>query len=585
MDDMVVERAVADGDGRMMVKDKRDASGLVAGSRCCAPPRSPGKRAAIAAGLMFVGAPVLAQQPPSLPQGSLVVDPQQGATPRPLVPTPLPSTPVGPPAVAPSTTIATDTPSSIAISPQPSAPVRGGLPLGPAPVSSDDPQEAPSGGLPAPGGDPLAIDPASDPVLRLARTQTQFATFREAIAAAVSRNPALDESVAQVDEAEAARQEAKARALPVADLSVSTFQVIDRAFSNDPNIVLERSRPRNRTDGLVRVQQPIVDFGSSVARIRAGQARLEAARSSVEDTGTRLALQAVSAWYTVYGYRVLVELGEAFGARQRGLRGSVDERIRQGAAAAGDIAQVDSYIASSGAQLADFRRRLAGAEAQYVAVVGMAPPPELARAPAPSLAGVARASLESDTDSLPIVRAARFGATAARDDVRALKSDRLPQLSAAVDAGRYGIIENDRDYDIRGSLTLSMRLGGGAKQRVDQAQARAEGADARLRRTQVEARRDAEIAWADVAALEEAQAAIEHNYLASRRSRDVLAERFRVSRGTLFDLLAADSNYFGVAARFVQTMIELDTARYALLARTGRLLPTLDIQPAALENR
>jgi len=130
-----------------------------------------------------------------------------------------------------------------------------------------------------------------------------------------------------------------------------------------------------------------------------------------------------------------------------------------------------------------------------------------------------------------------------------------------------------------------MRIGGGIDQRIGQAEARASGADARLRRTQIEVRRDAEIALADVAALGDAQGAIQENYLASRRSRDVLAERFRVSRGTLFDLLAADNNYFGVAARFLQTTIELDTARYALLARTGRLLPALNIQPAALEPR
>jgi adhesin transport system outer membrane protein len=65
----------------------------------------------------------------------------------------------------------------------------------------------------------------------------------------------------------------------------------------------------------------------------------------------------------------------------------------------------------------------------------------------------------------------------------------------------------------------------------------------------------------------------------------VLAERFRVSRGTVFDLLGAQSNYFGVAARYLQTVIELDTARYALLARTGRLLSVLGIPSNTAEPR
>jgi adhesin transport system outer membrane protein len=439
------------------------------------------------------------------------------------------------------------------------------------------------GGLPAPSKDPLNIDPTTDPILQMARTESPVGAFHQAIAVAVARSPSLDEAVAQKQEAQGARAEAYARTLPTADLSLTTFRVIDRAFSDDPGNVLERSRPRSRTDGIFRVQQPVVDFGSNLSRIRASQARLDAARAGVDDISSQIALSAVSAWYTVYGYRVLVRLGAAFAERQRSLRTDIEVRIRQGAAAAGDIAQVDSYIASSDSQLADFRRQLANAEAQYNAVIGERAPADLLRAPAADLSGVNADTLAADTDKLPAVRAAQLGADAALSDVRALKSDRLPQVSAGIDAGRYGIIETRHDYDIRGSLTLSMRLGGGAAQRVDQASARANGADARLRRTRIDARRDAEIALADVKALSDAQAAIETNYLASRRSRDVLAERFRVSRGTLFDLLAAENNYFSVAARYVQTVIELDTARYALLARTGRLLPSLDIKSAALE--
>jgi len=545
----------------------------------------------VAAGLALAAAPVsvpvYAQRTPPATQGSLVVDPQQGATPRPLPPSPALPTP--------------SVPTPVTVSPVPAPAVELAVPSTPIARTSSGSYGPPSpvqrtprlgawaqgvpGGLPAPSQDPLHIDPTADPILQLAHAQSPLATFQQVIGEAVARNPSLDEAIAQADEAKGVRGEARARALPTADLSISTFRIIDRAFSNDPNNVLERSRPSHRTDGLLRIQQPLIDFGASLSRIRSSEARLNAARVGIEDIGTQIALRAVSAWYTVYGYRVLVRLGEAFATSQRSLRSSIEDRILQGAAAPGDVAQVDSYIASSDSQLAEFRRQLAGAEAQYAAVIGHAPPAALARAPEPSLAGIGTASLVADIDTLPAIRAAKLGADAARSDVRAVKSDLLPQLSGGIDAGRYGIIETARDYDIRGSLTLSMRLGGGGPQRVDQAQARADGADARLRRTRIDSQRDAEIALADVTALQDAQAAIEGNYLASRRARDVLAERFRVSRGTLFDLLGAESNYFGVAARYVQTVIELDTARYALLARTGRLLSALAIQPAALEPR
>ncbi len=115
--------------------------------------------------------------------------------------------------------------------------------------------------------------------------------------------------------------------------------------------------------------------------------------------------------------------------------------------------------------------------------------------------------------------------------------------------------------------------------------ARADGAEARYRRILTDSSRDADIAMSDLDALTQSQAAMEANYVNSRRSRDVLVERFRVSRGTLVDVVNAESNYFAVAARYVQTVIELDSARYALLARTGRLLPALDIAPATLDPR
>lgn len=477
---------------------------------------------------------------------SLVQNPQGGATPRPL-----PATPASPPAATTR------------------APLPATAPIPPAPLA-----------LPLATDDPLHLDLASDPVLQLARTSAPVAVFRRAIAAAVARDPALDEVEAQRDEAQGARDEARARRLPVADLGLTGYRVFGRAFSNDPDNALERLRPRSRTDATVRVQQPLFDFGAGAARVGAGNARLAAAAASVDDVATQLGLRAIAAWYSVYGLRALVRLGESFATSQRVLRGQVEQRVTQGIAAPGDVAQVDGYLAASDTELAGFRRQLAAAEAQYTATVGAPAPPTLGRAPEPDLTAIGPAVLDAAAAALPAVRAARLSAQAARQDARAAGAERLPQLTAGVDFGRYGVFETARDYDLRGNLALTVRLGGGVAQRAAQARARASGADARLRRVREEADRDARIALSDVEALTAARDSIEANYIASRRSRDVLAERFRVARGTLFDLIVAQNNFLAVAARYIQTVTELDTARYALLARTGRLLPALGIGTA-----
>lgn len=528
----------------------------------------------VSAGLaiLVTSGPAAAQTAPA--NDSLVQDPQQGATPRPL---PVPPAPSQTPPAPISPTISVPLPFGSPLQPAP--------PLAPGPSASVSTVQGDLRALPAPVDDPLALDPASDPVLQLARAESPMGSFQAAIGAAVRRNPALDETLAQRDEAEAARNEARTRQHPVADVALTGYKTLSRAFSDDRGNILESSRPRGRTDATLRVQQLLFDFGANRARVEAGNQRLLAASAGIEDTSAQIALRAISAWYSVYGYRALVTLSEAFVASQRQSRGRIETRIAQGAAARGDVAQVDSYIASAEAQLADLRRALANAMAQYTSVVGAPPPPDLGRAPPADTSVIRLAGLATDAATLPTVRAAQAVAKAAARDAAASLADLAPQVTGGIDAGRYGLFENRRDHDVRANLTLAMRFGGGGAQRADQAKARANGADARYRQTLEDARRDASVALSDVEALEDARRAIEANYIASRRSRDVLVERFRVSRGTIFDVLSAESNYFGVAARYIQTVIELDISRYALLARTGRLLGVLTIDPATLEAR
>jgi adhesin transport system outer membrane protein len=163
-----------------------------------------------------------------------------------------------------------------------------------------------------------------------------------------------------------------------------------------------------------------------------------------------------------------------------------------------------------------------------------------------------------------------------------VRSEALPNVTAGIDAGRYGVFETERDYDVRARVTLRHRFFGGAEPRVEQAQARARSVEARADRIRQEAERDASIAWSDVQALEAQAEALRESYIASRRSRDVLFERFRAARGSLFDVLEANDAYFETAVAYVQAISELDAARYVLLSRTGKLLEALDIAPPEL---
>jgi len=448
-------------------------------------------------------------------------------------------------------------------------------------TAASAPAQAP---LPEPSGRPLDIDFGADPVLRLRREQSDYAQFRSAIAAAVGRHPGTAEAVAGEDEALAVLREARSAQRPTLDATITSYRVIARDFSDDPTNIIERSRPEQRTDAILSAQQTIFDFGATARRVSAAGARLRAAGADLEASADRVALNAVASWYDVFGYRALVALTEAFVASQRELRAAVEIRIRAGASAEGDLPRIDSYIAQAQTRLARFRRLLATAEARYTELTGSPPPADLERAPAAAAAILSRDDAALAALDSAAVRSARATADATRQEARAARADRLPQITAGVDAGRYGVFENERDYDIRGRVAMRWRLLGNADARADQADARARAGDARADRIAEEAARDAAIAWSDVRALEQQLEALEAAYIASRRSRDVIAERFRAARGTLFDVVAAEDAYFEAATSYIQSLTELDAARYILLSRTGRLLEVLDIDADQLRG-
>ena len=429
----------------------------------------------------------------------------------------------------------------------------------------------------------MTIDFSTDPVLRLRRQQSGFEQFRAAIASAVERHPGTAEGAATEDEARAALNEARHGLLPTVDVNLTSYRVISRNFANDPFNIIERSRPRQRTDALLSVQQILFDFGASARRITAAGARLRAAGADLEAAADRVALGAVAAWYDVFAFRALVSLTEAFVASQQDLRAAIEVRIRQGVSAEGDLARVDSYIAQTQTHLAQFRRTLANAEARFTELTGT-PPTSLERAPTPSAAVASREEAVSAAEQSATVRSADAQSDAARSEARAARADRLPRVAVGVDAGRYGVIENSGDYDVRGNIGLRYRIFGGVDARADQAAARARAADAHAARIREEAGRDAAIAWSDVRALEDQLTALEASYIASRRSRDVIAERFRAARGTLFDVVAAEDSYFESATAYIQALSELDAARYVLLSKMGRLLDTLRIDADRLRG-
>ena len=443
--------------------------------------------------------------------------------------------------------------------------------------------------LPAPTNDPRTVDFTTDPVLIFVRSPASTATpqdgFRAAVAAAVARHPVRAEAEANTDTARAQRREVRAGLFPSISATVVGSQSLARDFI-DTSAAVERLLPRGRTDANLAADQLLFDFGATGARIGWATARLRAAKAAADGAAIALAQSATQACYEIIAYQALTELSDALVARHQSILAYTKTRIDAGVGAGGDLARAEAGLADALGDRARSIRLLAAARARYRELFGTEAPQHPVRPPmdAPMQDDpiLSRDAALDKSRRTPDVANAEALAQAAHAEARAIRRDTLPRVTAGFAATRYNILGVGPNYDVRGQFQLrqSFSAGGADAARINAADARARAATAAADRSRVEAERDAEAAFADARILASAALALADAYRANRRNRDITAEQFRLSRGSLIELLRAESDYFAAARALVLGRIEQDLAGYTLLARTGGLLTHFAIPPA-----
>lgn len=432
--------------------------------------------------------------------------------------------------------------------------------------------------LPAPGGEPQSIDFAHDPLLLFLGDTATGTPFLDTLGRAVERHPAVAAALADEEATEGVRVQVRAGLFPQVGAEFIAAKSLTRYFP-DRSAIVESLQPKSRSDVIVTGDQLLYDFGATGNRISAADDRIRAASAEVEQVAADTGLRAIAAWYDVLGYQSLVDLSEAMVGRQRSILADVRLRVRQGVDAAGDIARTEAVVADSEAEASRFTRLLEQARGRYREAFGVEPPARLQRSVPPRSDALSLDRAQMLGRKSPVVIAAIMRAEAARRDARAVRADGLPRLSASVNGSRYDLFSG-KDYEVRGTIVLHQSLFAGGHQRglVDESKARQRSAIFTADRVTGESERDAGIAFTDVVALGRTEKTLEAAYTANRRARDTYVEQFRVSRGSLIELLRAEREYFNAATALLQGVIELDVARYTLLARTGEFLPVIGVK-------
>jgi outer membrane protein, adhesin transport system len=431
--------------------------------------------------------------------------------------------------------------------------------------------------IPPPSGAPQLIRADTDPFLLSLAARQPSPVFVEQLGLAAEALPTLGERAADVAAADAIRNQNRSRLFPTLGVDGIALRTITRDFELSTTQV-ENLSPLRRNDVTGSVEQLVTDFGASSARIRAANAAADAARADLDAARNEAILQLVTAWYAVLSARTSLSLASATVVRLSELADGAVLRFERGVDSGGDVARARSYLAAAESQKVSFSRRLANAEARYRELFGN-PPQLMYRPTQPAMVDMA--------GERPEVVAARAEARAAAAAVDAARSDRLPRLDARVGATAFDILNGKQpDYDVRAQLTLRQRFstGGAEAARVAELKARQRSASLAVDRVGAATERERVGAEADVAGLAGSIIPLESAYIESRKARDLFVEQFRVSRGTLFDVLRAESDLRDAALALAQANYEYDIAVFALLSRKGGLIEYFGLTPAVTNS-
>ncbi|WP_164157644.1 TolC family protein, partial [Sandarakinorhabdus rubra] len=152
---------------------------------------------------------------------------------------------------------------------------------------------------------------------------------------AIDALPLLGEGREGVNVATAQTAQARSRLFPVLGLDLQTADTVARSFER-PATIFESLIPRRRTDAIGSVNQLLVDWGATSARIRAGRLGEDAAEANLEQARLDTAVAAIAAWHDVIAARHALALGETHVLRLQRIAEGVKARTAAGADSAAD---------------------------------------------------------------------------------------------------------------------------------------------------------------------------------------------------------------------------------------------------------
>ncbi|WP_300055339.1 TolC family protein [uncultured Roseobacter sp.] len=396
-------------------------------------------------------------------------------------------------------------------------------------------------------------------------------TLSEAVRAAVTTNPAIKASQAQMRASAYDLIELRSAFEPRVILSGETgWQRVDdaNALSASDN---DSTKPRHQL--AVRAELVLFDGFRRSNLVYANAARVDGSIFSLLDASETMALNATEAYIDVHRHRQLLDVAKRNVAKHEEIGMQVRDLVQGGRLPLSDELTIDDRIRSARLAQLDVERALRDADARYEKVVGHSPKGPLrvplAETP-PSLNQLTQTAVANSYR----VQFARTQIDQTRFQAEVTLADRYPEftLNAGVvrDINRNGVSGTRTDETVGVGLRWTLYQGGRDAERRALAEL-----NSRALAEQAVAVRDvrelAARAWNAHRTNADRAAQLNDQLRINRLIVEVYGDEFVAARRTLLDLLEVERARFNVEFEAVGAQAGLAFSTYRALAVQSRL--------------
>lgn len=406
-------------------------------------------------------------------------------------------------------------------------------------------------------------------------------TLTEAISTTLRTNPDVLASHYSVQAAEELKKQARGGYYPTVDLVFSggrenSDNTTTRALGKD-NLYLSRA------ERGIRLTQLLFDGSSTRNLVKQQSALVDSALARLVSTQENVSLRAIQVYLESLRRDVVVKLAEENLGYHEDTLGKITERFESGVGTKVDVVQTRGRRAQAKSNVLLSQREAKNGVAEFYRVVGEYPQSLVVPLAVDGVPGTLEQALELALSNNPGLKAVEAELEASIAGRKQAKGSFYPRFDLEVGATRNDDLDgseganDDESAVVR--MTYNIYRGGADRARLNEAEAREFAVREGVRSSKRAVEEDVTLIWNE---LQDILIRLEYLDAHVRSTKEVLSvyrEQLSLGKRTLLDLLDVQNELLRAQIAKVSGEYIALLARYRVLASTGQLLATLEIDP------